>query len=152
MHGGQSTVEARSKAGRGTNNSKINHGAIIYASYAPGTAITVWIIGEDGEKTKSMSDKCEIPYCTIKNEDHEEVCASEYKCNMVMNDNSRTVLIVFVIIIGLIIVLIIMRLTWNRNQWANCRKAFARCCCGCCFVEKKEKDEDDRFRKADSFY
>ena len=80
-----------------------------------------------------------------------EVCASEYKCNMVMDSNSKVVLIIFMILIGLIVTLVIMRLTWNRNQWSRCRKAFAKCCCKCCYVEKEE-DEDDRYKKAESFY
>ena len=65
MLSGQSTVEARSKNGRGTNNSKIITGVVVYATYLPGTAVTVWVIAEDGSKTKAMSDSCEIPYCTI---------------------------------------------------------------------------------------
>ena len=65
MFGDQSSVEARSRAGRTTNNSKINNGVVVYATFLPGTAITVWIINDDGSKTKTMSDKCEIPYCTI---------------------------------------------------------------------------------------
>ena len=73
---------------------------------------------------------------------------------MVMNSKGKVLLIVFMVIIGLIITCVIMRITWNRNQWKRCRMAFARCCCKCCYRddEDKEEDADDKYKRAESFY
>ena len=72
-------VEAgRGQGGRTTNSGKIITGVIVYPTYTPGTAMTVWNVNEDGSKEEMMSDLCEVPYCTIQNADGLEVCASEY--------------------------------------------------------------------------
>ena len=106
-------VEAR----RGTNNSEIINGVVVYASYTPGEAVTVWNVDEeDGSKEEMMSDLCEVPYCTIQNEDGLEVCASEYKCRRLVNGAPLKMKIALSATAVFVIAVIIMCLTCRKSS------------------------------------